>query len=249
MNCNNEDGCSSCYVFEGRIPVWIGGEGEPPEVKEFSGVPYYRFMNKFYVSNKELDRLSMDEVIRLCRARDKYSSSIDTPNGRVKQVFRAVTMNLSPRVVVEIGAGSRPLYRAEETPFRYVVLDADLEALATCEGSKAEFSNEIFRIDASDRSIDLILAVFVFQFEIYRSQIEEVARILSDDGVLLVNIYRRSQESRRGLEALFRESGLIVNALVDPEGLCKDHEYWVVSKIAETGGRVINILIEVIGQH
>lgn len=249
MSCNSEDGCSSYYVFEGRIPVWIGQEGGAPAIKEWAGVPYYRFMNKFYVSNRELDRLSMNEVICLCRARDKYSSSIGAPNGRVKEIFRAVTMNLSPRVVVEIGAGSRPLFRAEDAAFEYVVLDADLDALAACDGSKAEFSNEIFKIDALDGSTDLILAVFVFQFEVYRSQIEEVARILSDDGALVVNIYRRSQESRRGLEALLQENGLIVKAMEDPEGLCRDHEYWIVSKVAETGDRVMNILKEAIDRH
>ena len=237
----NENGCSSYTMFEERIPVWLG-EGDPPKVKEFFGAPHYRFMNKFYVSNTELDRLSMDEVISLCRARDKYSASIGSPNDKVKAVFRSVTEGLSPRTVVEIGAGSRPLYDGKATSFMYLLLDADFESLSECGGEKAEFSGDSSSVDAADGSIDLILAVFVFQFEVYESQVKEVSRILSKEGVLLANVYRRTQKSRLQLIDVFRRNGLTVRVEADPQNLCRDHEYWIVSKCEAAEERVLKLL-------
>lgn len=245
MISSSEDGCSSYSLFEGIVYVWRG-LGDPPEITDFGGSRFYRFMNKFYVSNPELDQLSMEEVISLCRARDEYSSSIESPNGRVKEIFRSVTNALRPSLVVEIGAGSRPLYENKNISFNYLILDADLDSLETCEGEKAEFSNVSSRVDVETGSACLVVAVFVFQFRVYARQVEEISRILSDDGVLLVNVYRRTSQSRKALADLLADKGLVLTVLADPENLCRDHEYWAVSKRPEIGERVLRLLEQAI---
>jgi len=216
-------------LFEDLVLVWHG-DGPAPRQVIHRGRTFHRFMDIFFVSHLELDELSLEEVVALCRARESYSSSIGQANESVKGLFRRAVAKVTPERVVEIGAGARPLYDGRGESFDYIALDADMEAMSKLSSRKESFCARNGELDLPAASVDIVVAVFVFQFRIYDIQIKEISRILKRDGILLVNVYRRSEESRARLASDLESSGLHVQRVNDPQELCCDHEYWVASK-------------------
>lgn len=232
---------SDVEVFEAAVLVWKRAE-EAPKQLTHSGVEFYRFMDRFFVREAELDQLSLPDVISLCRAREKYSDSIGAANEAVKNVLRMFVAQTTPNRVVEIGAGARPLFNGDTKVFEYLALDADLESMAQVSARKDKFCSQTSNTSIEDASVDLIVAVFVFQFRIYDSQLDEIARILAPEGLLLFNVYRRTEQSKRRLVADLERRGLSVARLSDPHNVCQDHEYWLAVRHREQSTRYRQVL-------
>lgn len=229
MDTNQGEPGFPVELFDGLILVWRGDCQAPAELS-YLGVRYFRFMDVFFVPHSDLDELSMPQVIALCRAREANSVAIGRPNEIVKSLFRRVVEEVAPKCVAEIGAGARPLYDGHGEKFEYIALDADEAAMSKLSVRKERFHGHVDELDIDSGSVDLAIAVFVFQFKLYSKQIEQISRILTPDGVLLANVYRRSEQSRVVLIAELRASGLHVDRVHDSAGLCRDHEYWVASR-------------------
>jgi len=227
-------------IHEGNVLVWRSND-QGPEYIVHEGKTYHRFMDIFYVSEIEIDRLSLGEVISLCRARELNCDAITGTNEKVKRVFRSAIAQLSPGVLWEIGAGARPLFLGNEQ-FVYLKSDADLESMSGQDGRKFCFSETESRVGVESGSVDVAVAVFVLQFTFYSEQIDEIIRCLSPGGIFLANVYRRTPTSRNRLKSQFLEKGLVLEVISDPKKLCRDHEYWVISKNVGSSRNAVNVI-------
>jgi len=240
MQSQVEGGYHEWDIHEGNVLVWrLNDQG--PESIVHEGKTYHRFMDVFYVSEIEIDRLSLGEVISLCRARELNCDAITGTNEKVKRVFRSAIAQLSPGVVWEIGAGARPLFLGNEQ-FLYLKSDADLESMSGQEGQKFCFSENESRVGVDSGTVDVAVAVFVLQFNFYSEQIDEIIRCLSPGGIFLANVYRRTPASRSRLKSQFLEKGLVLEVIPDPKQLCRDHEYWIVSKDVSSSRDAVNVI-------
>lgn len=210
----------------GRVYVKRGSIGE--EVIICNNQRFSRFMKRFYLSC-ETEDLSPEEVSALCQERAKAPESIGNANAQVRGLFRSLIQNINPRKILEIGAGCNPIL-GEHDPIlkhaKYVKSDADIESA----DDVTMFSRHDCGLDYPDGYFDLAAAVFVLHFNFYESQINELHRCLSADGVLIANVYRRSISSRKALSSRFEEKGFLIEALPDPISLCDLHEYWIIAK-------------------
>ncbi len=194
----------------------------------------YRFMDSFYIEKENLEDLSPSEVENLCRARLKYPSLIGPANAKVKKIIENYVQIALPKKLFEIGAGKSPAIEKPPTETAYTTSDADSEAEYANEEKVLLFSANKCDLPYKDSSLDMAIAVFVFQFKIYKPQIEELYRCLKDDGLIIANVYRRKDASRINLETDFKTAGFNVSRIADPQNLCRDHEYWLIGKDSKT---------------
>lgn len=203
-----------------------------PETIEYNSKIYYRFCD-FILLPDTTENLTPHQIAIAMELRKKY---FDTHlqheiNSAVRIVFKELIKLLRPKSILEIGPNSNPLL-SEKNEYLYYSIDinpATVEYLKT-QGIKAQLITEKSVIENTDQSIDLVIAAFVFQFDIAIHQIRELYRILNENGILIANVYRRSKESRLQLLADFKNIGFKYLILNDPKKLCKNHEYWFLFK-------------------
>src|SRR5690606_19125394 len=93
--------------------------------------------------------------------------------------------------------GKLPLMTVAPAGMKYVLSDADANAGEDLsEDSFCVFSRSDYRLDYDDNYFDLIVAIFVFQFDVYKKQIAELHRCIANGGTLIANVYRRPQDAR-----------------------------------------------------
>lgn len=224
---------SKHYMEEVSTGVFRLNSDEPgPDTYEHNNIILYRFMDQFYICREHLDEMSQEEVSHLCRARLKFPQLITAVNGRVKEYFKRLINSISPRKILEIGAGESPLFPQPPAGMEYAMADADIEVKKglRAESEFNEFSGEDPVLNYPDNHFDMAVAVFVLQFPFPLTQVAEIYRCLADDGVMVANIYRRQPTANASLREEFSSAGLIVHAITDPESLCKAHEYWIIGK-------------------
>ncbi|MGU2752724.1 hypothetical protein [Pseudomonas aeruginosa] len=219
-----------------------------PESFEYNGFMLYRFMDKFYISNEHLDEMSRTEVNSLCRARARFPELITGVNKQVKEFFRSFVHAYSPRSILEIGAGRHPLFDTSPIGVEYVLADADTDVKNGLDEKTdfKEFSESSPKLIYEDGYFHLIIAIFVMQFPFCSPQIEELSRCLADDGVCIVNVYRRRPEARKDLINALTMAGLIVKVLPDPQNLCRDHEYWAIAKDSKKAEQCLSVLSSIV---
>lgn len=200
---------------------------------EHNGIYLYRFMDSLYIKKENLEDLSPKEVSNLCRARLRYPDLIGPVNGKVKKIINMYVQAVRPSLLFEIGAGESPAVDNPPSETIYLKSDADSRLSEKKQEEMVLFSEENYRLPYDNCSLDMAVAVFVFQFKIYREQIEELYRCLKIDGVIVANVYRRRQDSRADLEKDFNYSGFYIVRLQDPQNLCREHEYWLIGKNKE----------------
>jgi SAM-dependent methyltransferase len=212
----------------------IKGDNPGPEEVEYKGTIYYRFMDFFYVTNKNLDELEPEQVSNLCRARVKYPDSISVVNEDVRKVFKALAQALKPSSLLEIGAGRNPIFAPNEhKPDCYILADADSEVVtyhANLSIDCYEFSQNICELPYFDDFFEMVIAVFVLHFPFAINQLLEINRRLKVSGVIIANVYRRSSESREKLTQNMMDVGFKIIKIQDTDNLCRDHEYWILGK-------------------
>ena len=204
--------------------------GECPQELVYKGVEYYRFHDFLYVADP-IECLDPDQVIEICRLRNQYFSREQKAiNDLVRGDFVRCTQLLKPRSVLELGPGRRPLFSERIEYFKYCLVE--LDPLAVDWLKRSGYSASTLGLNSvlpyRSASFDLVVALFVFHFPMGEFQLLELLRVLSPQGVLFFNMYRKSRKSRRELLRLFEGQGLTVirGASKVPIGHC--HEYWAV---------------------
>lgn len=201
---------------------------------EFDGAKYFRFMDYFYIQKENLDELLPEEVSNLCRARAKYPSLISPVNTEVREIFERLAHIICPTSLLEIGAGTHPVFlKAAPEAMRYVLSDADSEVVKHHVNSKTEcylFSDQHCQVPLEENNFEMVIAVFVLHFPFHKSQLDEIHKRLKSTGIVVANVYRRSSISRESLINEMKCAGFKIKRVSDPKKLCAEHEYWILGK-------------------
>ncbi len=212
-------------IFRGDSPI--------PESITLDGTIYKRFLNCFFLSDP-LHSLSDDQIATICRVREEQGASkgLGEANVRVRSHFSRLLKEYRPEVLFEIGPGSFPLFPASTRLFNYYLGDLDNKVVSKnlAKGYQIVHFNATTSLSFKNKSVDMIIGIFVLHFSFPDSQIQEIARIIKDGGVFLANVYHREPNARTQLEKGFRQEGFSVTAIKDPEKICRNHEYWIISK-------------------
>lgn len=216
-------------VVEGVFKLF---QGTGERCIHHNGEFLYRFMDCFYIRKEHLYELSPDEVSNLCRARSLFPELITDVNDVVQSIFKKLVLRVSPTSLLEIGSGSRPLLSSPPPGFVYVMSDADQSVIVgSVNGAEfCEFSSTNSTLPYGDNYFDMVVAVFVLQFKFYEEQISELYRCIAPNGVFVANVYRRPPAAGNELCMQFESKGFNVLRIPDPQSLCSDHEYWIISK-------------------
>lgn len=206
--------------------------GEPPHNIILEEITLHRFVDSIYVPGR-MEDLSPSQVavvnsLRLRLVAGGYMSDVHTA---VKGVFQSALGLIQPPAVLEWGCGYDPMNLRLPLSSRYVAVDLDPAVVEFQKKLRLEtyepLNPSLLSLHAS--AIDAIISVFVFQFRIPTGHVRIMRQLLADDGVVLANVYRRDGRSRQQLADLFYDEGFSLARTRDVQGLCDDHEYWLMA--------------------
>jgi len=212
--------------------LYVDGPGPNPPSIECDGTSYSRFHDFIYVS-KQLEDLDEQQVVAVCTLRDEFATAQQLdPNRKIRQIFVDLVKTFRPKVLLELGPGNRPLFEAGTEAFLYELLDLNEENVhrLTAIGHCASLFKDRTALGLKAGSVDLVVAVFVFQFNIAASQIDEMLRVLSRTGLIVANVYRRSPPAREQLRHHFESRGCGVKIVQRAHGVEHNHEYWLIGR-------------------
>jgi SAM-dependent methyltransferase len=208
----------------------LAEQGVPlPTVVELDGVMYERFMDRILLP-VPVELLTRHQLTVMNRARQRLlAEGAGAINNTVKNSMVEVVRRLNPDGVLEWGCGYTGI--SDELPTAsYVAADADPQVVAALRRRNVPCLDAVSELDTLPvHGFDLIVSVFVFHFHISPDQIGAMASALRPSGVLLANVYRRTEESRSILQGAFEAFGFVVSRRPDPHALCDHHEYWAAS--------------------
>ena len=219
----------------------------PKEIAHL-GKKYFRFMDFIYIP-VSTEKLSERQVIIVNTLRDDFFPKVPNPevNRKVREKIKYVVNQTNVETILELGPGKSPLFQHQHQTFKAYYM-ADLNHEVVSENKRNGFECFHFGRDTelaiSDTSVDLIVAVFVFQFHISSYQISELKRVLKENGAIVANVYRRKIDSRSQLQKEFCHAGFCFWVLPDHEKLCRNHEYWCLYK--DKSSRNVNDLIRLL---
>lgn len=205
-----------------------------PSELEIDGIIHFRFCD-FILIPETTEKLNFQQVLTVSTIREEYFEDYTQfkINSIVRKCFQKIIKIWKPQNLLEIGPGSFPLIINHKDKFENVFLaDFNKEAIKTL--STRNIICEYFGFEStlkiSDNSIDCIFAIFVFHFKISNNQIKELFRVLSPNGILIANIYRRTDQAKNKLLKNFIQQDYHYRIIPDPFCLCRNHEYWFLFK-------------------
>lgn len=191
---------------------------------------YERLMDYIYTPIP-LEKLSRPQihVVNMLREdliRDKHIGGTDD---RIKNKFADAIVHRGARRVLEWGCGFDSLKtRLGDISYEATDIDPWVIRYQWRQKTICRLPEDVERNIGG--KVDAIPSIFVFQFGISDGDIRVMSNVLSEDGFVLANVYRRSPESRNRLRRRLAAHGLTVHRRRDLENLCKGNEYWVASK-------------------
>lgn len=217
----------------------FNGDTIPPSNIEIDGKSYKRFHDYIYL-DRPAENLTEKQVAAVCRLREDHPEWLDeaSANSQVHRLFSEIILNYCPESVFEVGPGAFPLFSSDQQAFRYIQGDLDERIVDKNIGAgydivKFDLNSEL---PFHNNSIEMVVGVFVLQFEFTVNQVREIKRVLKRDGVFLANVYHRTDEAKKSLKNCLEKEGLIVTVFPDLKKLCKKNQYWIISK--STSGRL-----------
>lgn len=220
-----EAGCDIYYVDDFSITL--------PHSYMLNGKLYFRFCDFIFIPDST-ESLSPEQVIIVNQIRAVYFKKHPQfhINSTVKEEFKSMIDMLSPTTILEFGPGSNPFTQAADIDKKFYFVDfnpASIEFLKSLGLNSNLFGKESM-LNLPNESVDVIISIFVFQFDISQTQVDELYRVLNVNGLLLANMYKRSVESRIELLDKFFSTGFLHSIVSDKSNLCENHEYWVLYK-------------------
>ncbi|HAV5392933.1 TPA: methyltransferase domain-containing protein [Acinetobacter baumannii] len=215
----------------------VDEKGAP--IVEIEGKEHFRLMDFFYIA-VPADELNSEQVSKLCQARVYEKRCFEGANKSIKKLFNRFILKHSSISVLEVGAGNNPVLtrvEAEASGITYITSDAD-----------DVYQDISFHFDAdtdlpSKSVFDIVISLFVLHFKFYQHQINQIFKHIKEDGVFLANVYNRTDDSRKALEAAFKEEGFQVELFKDPKNSCREHYYLMASKDIEIISKNKEILL------
>ena len=204
-----------------------------PNIISINNKEYFRFCD-FILIPCQTDLLTPQQVVNVNKLRAKYYESHPqfTVNKKIRKVFYALINIWKPKTILEFGPGSNPIKFEDniDIEIQFSDFNEDSVSILNAEGLKCSYFDKQGKLNIENNSIDAIISIFVFQFDISQNQINEMFRVLSNDGIVIANIYKRSNKSRMELLNKFHLSGFTSQIIKDYNEICNQHEYWFFFK-------------------
>ncbi|MFF2699894.1 class I SAM-dependent methyltransferase [Streptomyces cyaneofuscatus] len=190
----------------GNFLVLVGATGPGPRILRFEGRSWFRFMDRLY-SPTPVHQLSPDEVQELCELRLARSGSL-IDERLYASVVSALTVTAAahtgtPGAILDLGTGDGravPAYRSVFADSRIYGCDMSAASLRRHDsGTPVVQISGNGPLPFADRTIDLVLAAFVFHFSVPVPLLAELPRILRIGGVLVATVYGPQASSLAGL--------------------------------------------------
>lgn len=202
----------------------VDKKGDP--IVRIEGKEHFRLMDFFYIA-VPADELNLEQVSKLCQARVDEKRCFEGANKNIKKLFNRFILTHSSISVLEVGAGTNPVLtraEAEVSGITYMTSDAD----DVYQDISCHFNADT---DLPSKSLfDIVISLFVLHFKFYQHQINQIFKHIKEDGIFLANVYNRTDDSRKALEAAFKEEGFQIELFKDPKNSCREHYYLMASK-------------------
>lgn len=200
---------------------------------ELDNINYSTFMNHFLI-DKETNDLTEEQVFSICNVRDQHPEIIGDINDRVKKVFTDFVTSGFFNEVLEVGCGRNITFSKKPTKFDYTVSDANHDVVE--HNRKLGFNSILFgaknKLEVR-KKYDIAFAVFVLHFHFPDNEIISLGDHLKDKGIFFANVYRIKESSRIDLKHRFESQSFFIEKILDKSLICKDHEYWIISRSEE----------------
>jgi len=211
---------------------------------------HYRFCDFIYIPDGT-EYLTDRQVRTVNKIREKYIFSHPQykVNKEIHNCFLGLVKFWRPKTILEVGPGKNPLITNPTNGINKIYL-ADLRFRnkeinnGNCISRLRFCTND--NLNINNFSIDCIFAIYVFHFWISKTQINEFYRVLSQDGILLANVYRRSKKSKDTLSSDFKDIGFNLTKVPFFIPNHNNNEFWFISK--KTKNAKINKSIDIINQ-
>jgi len=204
-----------------------------PNIVSINDNEYFRFCD-FILIPCQTDLLTPQQVVNVNKLRAKYYDSHPQfiVNKKIRKVFYDLISIWNPKMILEFGPGSNPIKfeENEDVEIQFSDFNEDSISILKAEGLKCSYFDKQGKLNIEDNSIDAIISIFVFHFDISQNQINEMFRVLSNYGIVIANIYKRSNKSRIELLNKFHLSGFSSQIIKDNTEICNQHEYWFFFK-------------------
>lgn len=203
-----------------------------PKEHMIDGRLFHRFCD-FILIPCLTENLLPQQVVLVNSIRAKYLNHGQfVVNTTVRKYFLKLIQVVEPTTMLELGPSVNPLISQPSQPNNCFLADFSKEAIVSLK--KQNLICEHFGVNDklrfSNNSIDLIFSIFVLQFNVSVNQIGELNRVLSDDGLVIANVYKRSSNSKEKLLKRFELQGFKCVLVRDSYNLCEKHEYWFLYK-------------------
>ncbi len=210
-----------------------------------NGIYYTNIIDKnspkvLYVGNKKLtllldfiyiptqtDKLTKAQIISINKLRymNRSDTEIYSLNKKIKLFFVDIIKYLEIESLLDFGCGYDPIINYFDTKIDFVGFDID-NTLTSLLGSNIKITDNLKTLNKS--TFELVVSIFVFHFDIKRTDIKDLYNILTNDGMIIANIYNRDDYSKKTLQSNLVGEGFIVQKLSLFSK--KNHELWIISK-------------------
>jgi ubiquinone/menaquinone biosynthesis C-methylase UbiE len=220
-----DGGCDIYYVDDFSIIL--------PQTVLLNDKTYFRFCD-FILIPDSTESLSQEQVSIVNQIRSDYFGTHPQfhTNNTVREKFQSMIDLLNPTTIFEFGPGSNPFTLANDNDKQFYYADfssTTVDVLKSLGLNCTLFGKESM-LNLPNGFVDVIISIFVFQFDVSQTQVNELYRVLKRNGFLLANMYRRSVEARNKLLERFTSAGFSHCIVSDKSNICHNHEYWILYK-------------------
>ncbi len=230
------------------IYLWRAESLAPPSLT-YDGVLLERFMDKIFVP-APLDRLTPAQISAVNSLREQVLGL--TPNWATNEIVKRTVSDFVVRSgadpVLEWGCGYSSL--ENHTPgisLTLVDIDPAVVDFHRTAGRRC-YSTDTDRQNIPKSYYAAVVSVFVWHFAVGAEHLSSMVAALRVQGFVLTNVYRRSDSSKKELAARIRAVGLQLHRHSDRRRLCRNHEYWLMSK-SDLPLRLRGLALELLGDE
>lgn len=193
---------------------------------DINGVVYYNLLGFIYIST-EMENLTHTQIKSINDLRYKYRKNDETFrfNLYIKKLFCDFISALEPNNLLDYGSGFDPIINYCDYNGFFLAFDIDNSSLTKISAS-INSTNDLSTFP--DKCFDLIVSIFVFHFNIKDEDLLMLSKVISNNGLLIVNIHRRNDLSQNNLKKRFAQKGFSISVLEISSR--KGHSIWIIYK-------------------
>lgn len=198
-----------------------------PNIVYLDNIKLIRLLGFIYIPS-EPDNLNLEQIIAINELRFAHKDNYDIYkfNVTIKTLFSLIIKELNPKRLLDYGCGFDPITNYFNYSGDFSVFDIDKGTLKILQNSNISIIDNLSLIN--DNKFDLIISIFVFHFNIAESEIINLFRVLSIDGVMVVNAYRTDKPYFTDLKNRLVKNSFKIIELNIPEK--DDHKLLVIYK-------------------